>query len=53
MKGINEFNADIARDIAELREAAQQGVRVLADMELGWIAGGDNVPNWTDTPPTP
>ncbi|HZZ92039.1 MAG TPA: hypothetical protein VFE23_05715 [Usitatibacter sp.] len=41
------FADDVARDLAEARETAQQAeIRTLRDIELGWIGGGDDVPIW-------
>jgi hypothetical protein len=41
------FADDVARDLADVGEAAQQAeIRTLRDIELGWIGGGDDMPNW-------
>ncbi len=44
MKATNlDFSAEIADEIEQLRAAADQadkGVRVLREMEMGWVAGG-------------
>jgi hypothetical protein len=41
------FANDVARDLEDVREAAQKAeIRTLRDMELGWIGGGDDVPTW-------
>ena len=43
---------DIARELEEMHAAASRaGVRVLQDLELGWVGGGDGVPDWGN--PTP
>lgn len=50
----NAISADVAREIEALRIAAanpQGGLRMLQEMELGWVAGGDTGPMWTA--PTP
>ncbi|HUI98593.1 MAG TPA: hypothetical protein VLY46_00075 [Usitatibacter sp.] len=43
-----EFTNEVARDIADLRKAAaaaEQELRTLCDLEMGWVAGGDG-PVW-------
>jgi hypothetical protein len=41
------FADDVARDLADMREAAQHAeIRTLADIEMGWVGGGDDVPIW-------
>lgn len=48
----NGFAHDIARDLEEMHAAAAvSGLRVLQDLELGWVGGGDPVPEWGG--PTP
>jgi hypothetical protein len=45
---------DIARELEDMHAAASRaGVRVLQEMELGWVGGGDPVPEWGGTPPGP
>ena len=47
---------DIALELSQLRAAAaapQGGLRVLEDLELGWIGGGDGYPNWDNGTPPP
>jgi hypothetical protein len=44
-----EFANDAARDLQDVREAAQRGegaLRVLRDVEMGWVGGGDGLPDW-------
>ncbi len=46
MKATNiEFSPEIANEIDELRAAAgeaDKGMRVLREMEMGWVAGGSD-----------
>jgi hypothetical protein len=52
----NGFANDITNEIEALRAAAanaQGGLRVLQEMELGWVAGGDGGPNWDNSAPGP
>jgi hypothetical protein len=51
----SELPNDITRELDAMRTAAAQGgLRVLQDLELGWVAGGDPAPSWDgDPPPTP
>ena len=49
IKAAGQFTNEIAREIAEIRDAAaaaQPELRTLRDMEMGWVAGGDGQPNW-------
>lgn len=44
-----EFTNEVAREIAEIRtaaEEAQSGIRTLRDMEMAWVGGGDDVVIW-------
>ena len=44
-----EFTNEVARDIADVRKAAASAepeLRTLRDIEMGWVAGGDNGPVW-------
>ena len=50
------FANDIADELEALRNAAakpQGGLRILQEVELGWIGGGETIPDWNQTPPTP
>ena len=43
----NDFNNEIEREIDEMRAVARQAqgdLRVLRDLELGWVGGGDGQP---------
>jgi hypothetical protein len=45
-----EFPNDLALEIAEIRAiaaAAEPELRTLRDVEMGWVAGGDDIPVWT------
>lgn len=47
------FTNDIQREIDELRRLAAEphgGVRVLQELELGWVAGGDAIVVWPTAP---
>jgi hypothetical protein len=49
IKSSAEISLDLARDIADVRRtahAAQDELRTLKDVELGWIGGGDGEPVW-------
>ena len=49
IKAAGQFTNEIAREIAEIRDAAaaaQPELRTLRDMEMGWVAGGDGQPVW-------
>jgi hypothetical protein len=52
MKEINlsaNFTNDVARDLEDVRETAERGegaLRVLRDVEMGWVGGGDGLPLW-------
>jgi len=51
IKSAGDFNQQAEGRIEELRNAAAaaaatDGLRVLRDMEMGWIAGGDGNTNW-------
>jgi hypothetical protein len=48
------MTTDFANDtlIAEVRAAARAGLRVLDELELDWVGGGDG-PNWDNSPPPP
>jgi hypothetical protein len=40
---------DMAQELTELRgaaDAADAGLRILRDVEMGWVAGGDGEPVW-------
>jgi hypothetical protein len=44
-----DFTNEIERELNEIRTAAsdaQQGLRTLREMELGWISGGDGGTVW-------
>jgi hypothetical protein len=44
-----EFTNEVAREIAEIRNAAeeaQSGIRTLRETEMAWIGGGDGEPVW-------
>ncbi|HEX3096327.1 MAG TPA: hypothetical protein VHQ02_01345 [Usitatibacter sp.] len=44
-----EFPNDVAVEIAEIRAIAADAepeLRTLRDLEMGWVAGGDDVPVW-------
>ncbi len=48
-QNVGEFTHEVAREIADLRKAAataEPELRTLRDMEMGWVAGGDNGPVW-------
>jgi hypothetical protein len=44
------FTQEIARELDEIRRLAAEP-RVLQDLELGWVSGGDGAPGWES--PTP
>jgi hypothetical protein len=47
---------DIALELSRLRATAaapQGGLRILDEMELGWISGGDPGPNYDNSTPPP
>ena len=47
---------DITLELSLMRaaaEASQSGLRILEDVELGWIGGGDGSPNWDNSSPPP
>jgi hypothetical protein len=49
IKSSAELSLDVAGDIADARRAAhaaQDDLRTLKDIELGWIGGGDGEPVW-------
>jgi hypothetical protein len=40
---------DLAREITEIHgaaDAADADLRILRDLEMGWVAGGDGEPVW-------
>ncbi|HXZ50008.1 MAG TPA: hypothetical protein VEG27_13375 [Usitatibacter sp.] len=44
-----ELSNDFAREIEDIRTAAATAdsqLRILRDLELGWVAGGDGQPVW-------
>ena len=50
IKAMGVFANDVARDLEQARETAQNAdIRVLRDIELGWIGGGDDSPTWPIT----
>lgn len=47
IKTMGVFANGVASDLEEARETAQRAeIRTLADIEMGWIGGGDDSPNW-------
>lgn len=47
IKSMGFFANDVARDLEEARSSAQHAeIRTLQDMELGWIGGGEDSPDW-------
>jgi hypothetical protein len=51
IKAMGVFAGDVARDLEEARESAQNAeLRILRDIELTWIGGGDESPGWPVDP---
>jgi hypothetical protein len=52
MKEMNlsaNFTNDVAHDLEDVRESAERAessLRVLRDVEMGWVGGGDGAPIW-------
>ena len=47
IKAMGGVANDVARDLEDARETAQNAdIRILRDIELGWIGGGDDSPGW-------
>jgi hypothetical protein len=51
----SELTNDVTRELDALRTAAaESSLRILQDLELGWVSGGDPSPTWDgSTPPGP
>ena len=47
IKAMGVFAGDVARDLEEARDTAQNAdLRILRDIELTWVGGGDESPGW-------
>ncbi len=50
IKRAGEFSNEIAQELDEIRAVAagaEQELRTLRDLEMGWVAGGgDSIPLW-------
>ena len=47
IKATGVFANDVARDLEEARGTAQNAeIRILRDIEMSWVGGGDENPGW-------
>ena len=47
IKAMGAFASNVARDLEEARETAQNAdIRILRDIEMSWVGGGDENPGW-------
>jgi hypothetical protein len=50
IKRAGDFSSEIGRELEEIQAVAagaEQGLRTLRDLEMGWVAGGgDGMPVW-------
>jgi len=47
IKAVGVFAGDVGRDLEEARDSARNAeLRILRDIELTWIGGGDESPGW-------